>query len=74
MPRLTVDPQVKPSKAPTGAGSKQNLPGNTGASFCIEQVPRLPQHPDIGACPHLWGAAQVEELLFPYMGDIGSRE
>lgn len=30
MPRLTVDPQVKPSKAPTGAGSKQSLPGNTG--------------------------------------------
>lgn len=30
MPRLTVEPQVKPSKAPMGAGSKQSLPGNTG--------------------------------------------
>lgn len=55
MPRLTVDPQVKPSKAPTGAGSKQSLPGNTGASLCTEQVPWLPQCPDTGASPHLWG-------------------
>lgn len=74
MPRLTVDPQVKPSKAPTGAGSKQSLPGNTGASLCTEQVPRLPQCPTTGASPHLWGAAQVGELLFPYMGDTSSRE
>lgn len=42
MPRLTVDPQVKPSKAPMGAGSKQSLPGNTGASLCTEQVPQSP--------------------------------
>lgn len=77
MPRLTVDPQVKPSKAPTGAGSKQSLPGNTGASLSAEQVPRapwLPQRPNIGASPHLWGATQVGGLLFPYMGDTGSRE
>lgn len=36
MPRLTVDPQVKPSKAPTGAGSDQSLPDNAGASLCAE--------------------------------------
>lgn len=77
MPRLTVDPQVKPSRAPMGAGSKQSLSGNTGASLCTEQVPRAPQllqHPNIEASPHLWGAAHVGELLSPYIGDSGSRE
>lgn len=70
MPRLTVDPQVKPSKAPTAAGCDQSLPDNAGASLCAE-----PQHPDIRDAPLLWVLHKQESCCCPpYKGDTGSRE
>lgn len=78
MPRLTVDPQVKPSKAPPRVpGPSKAYQVTLGLLSTLSEShepPSFPSAPVLERLPIFGVLHKVGELLFPCLGDTSSGE